>query len=128
MHNSLIGSGTSKSGWPIERLTASLIVAARSKILRIPAASSPATRCASIALQCMAETLAASALFRNYAFVVPVRALNPTKKTVADLPAPKRIATTPNFLSIFPLDFSKVDSLYIVKAREYEVIETTEAA
>ena len=44
MAASFAGSGTSKSGSPIDRLIGSFIFAARSKTLRMPEASTPWAR------------------------------------------------------------------------------------
>src|SRR5688572_12459147 len=44
MAAALTGSGTSKSGRPIERLIGSLSLAARSKTFRMPEASTPSAR------------------------------------------------------------------------------------
>src|ERR1043165_9692461 len=46
MQASLIWSGTSKSGWPIEKLIGSFIFAARSKTLRMPLESKARVRSA----------------------------------------------------------------------------------
>src|SRR3954469_14693863 len=46
MQASLIESGTSKSGWPIEKLIGSFIFAARSKTLRMPLESKALVRSA----------------------------------------------------------------------------------
>src|SRR5207237_2962103 len=46
MQASFTGSGTSKSGWPIEKLIGSFIFAARSKTLRMPLESKARVRSA----------------------------------------------------------------------------------